>query len=117
MANRKQKTASQDNPVVLSSGARLTIESIADFTRLVRDALDGAKSVAVAFESDLEVDITALQVLCSACKTAAAEGKSFSCSGPQPQALVDLIVAAGAEHHGACRSNNNNPCIWFGGTR
>lgn len=101
--------------VLITSGGRLTIEETTEFAKLIRTGLAEAKGVAVRFASELEADITVLQVLCSACKTAAAEGKTFSCHGAIPKALVDLVAAAGAERHGVCKQNNDGLCSWFGG--
>src|SRR6185369_5580573 len=89
----------ENGEIIITSGDRLTIENAADFARLVREALEASKNVAVEFEPALEIDITGLQILCSACKTAAAVGKTFSYHGPQPEALAALISASGAERH------------------
>ncbi len=116
MGNPAPSSSSQKKgEIVIKSGERLTIENVADFTRLLREGLSAAKRVAVQFDKDVEVDITVLQALCSACKTAAAEGSIFSCHGPQPKALVDLLIASGAERHGLCKNNNGSTCTWFGG--
>lgn len=107
----------ENGEIVIISGDRLTIENAVDFARLVREALDAAKNVAVEFEAAVEMDITGVQILCSACKSAAAGGKTFSYHGPQPQALADIIIASGAERHAACKHNNDSTCIWFGGAK
>ncbi|RJX26206.1 MAG: hypothetical protein C4531_16010 [Desulfurivibrio sp.] len=108
-------TSREDGSIIISSGKRLTIETAADFTQRIQKALSSAVSVAVTFDAGVEVDITALQVLCSACKTAAAEeGKTFSYCGELPRALVDLITTCGAGFHGLCKQNNSRICIWFG---
>jgi len=103
--------------ILINSGERLTIENTAEFAQLIREGLSDAKSksVAVQFDPNLEIDITVLQVLCSACKTAATKDKVFSCLGEIPKSLIDLVAAAGAEHHGECKQNNDSLCLWFGG--
>ncbi|NVN93571.1 MAG: hypothetical protein HXX11_23645 [Desulfuromonadales bacterium] len=88
---------------VITSGDRLTIECAADFMRLMREGLASASHVALAFEADLASDLTGLQLICSACKTAASGGKSFTFSGPRPHALLDIIDACGAQRHTACK--------------
>ena len=101
--------------ILITSGGRLTIEDTAEFAQLIQAGLAEAQAVSVQFDSDLVADITVLQVLCSACKTAASGGKSFFCHGAIPKALVDLVAAAGAERHGKCKQNNDGLCPWFGG--
>lgn len=105
----------ENGDVVISSGNSLTIENAAEFSRLLREALEAAHLVTLEFEPDVAVDITGVQVLCSACKSAAQGGKEFTCRGPQPQAMTDIIFSSGAGRHAACKHNNNSTCIWFGG--
>lgn len=107
----------ENGEIIVTSGDRLTIENAAEFTRIIREALEAAHLVAVEFEPAVEIDITGVQILCSACKSAADSGKVFSYHGPQPQALTDIITSSGAERHSACKHNNNSSCIWFGGTK
>ncbi len=113
--NQLSRSPLENGGILIASGGRLTIENTADFALLIREGLAESNNVAVQFEPDLELDITALQVLCSACKTAAAKGKVFSCHGETPKALMDLVAAAGAERHGECKNNKDGLCPWFGG--
>lgn len=104
-----------DGGIVINSGARLTIDTIADFAKLVKAGLAGASEVAIAFDPGLEADMTAMQLLCSAHRTAATMGKVFGRRGEMPKALRDLVVAAGSERHRFCAYNNGNTCPWFEG--
>ena len=105
----------ENGEIIVTSGGRLTIENAAEFSRIVREALEVSKNVALEFEPDVDIDITGVQILCSACKWAAQSGKTFSYHGPRPQALADIITSSGAERHAACKYNNDSTCIWFGG--
>lgn len=107
----------ENGEIIITSGNRLTIENASDFARIVSEALDASKNVAIEFESGVEIDITGLQILCSACKTAAAGGKLFSFHGSQPESLAALISDSGAERRAVCKHNNDSTCIWFGGTK
>ena len=116
MEQTSVNSSPHNNECVISSGDRLTIETVADFIELVRTSLTEATTVVVEFPADVEMDITALQVFCSACKAATAEGKRFIHRGPAPQALLDLSAATGAERHTHC-NNKNIACFrQFGGT-
>lgn len=105
------------NEIVINSGDRLTIETTNAFAQLIRKGLAEATTVVVTFEPDVEMDITALQVFCSACHTATAAGKNFIHRGLPPKSLLNLSAAAGAERWEQC--NNNNTCCFrrFGGDR
>jgi anti-anti-sigma regulatory factor len=107
----------ENGEIVVTSGDRLTIENAAEFSRIVKEALDATDIVAVEFEPEVEIDITGVQTLCSACKSAANSGKIFTYHGPQPQTLTDIIITCGAERSATCKHNNNHTCIWFGGAK
>lgn len=105
----------ENGDIIITSGDRLTIETAAEFSRIVREALGASKNVALEFEPGLEIDITGMQVLCSACKSAAQNGNVFLYRGPQPQALAGIITSSGTEPNAVCKHNNNSTCVWFGG--
>jgi hypothetical protein len=105
------------NERVISSGDRLTIETIADFAQQIRNGLAEATTVVVEFGENVEMDITALQVFCSACQTAAAAGKKFMYRGPLPQTLLHLAAAAGSERHDHCKIDNLSCFRKFGGLK
>ncbi|MDD5759034.1 MAG: STAS domain-containing protein [Desulfobulbaceae bacterium] len=105
----------QQEGMLIASGKRLTIENTAEFAQQIRAGLAESKSVAIQFDPNIEVDITSLQVLCAACKTAVVEKKVLSCRGELPKALIDLVAAAGAEFHGVCKHNKGGRCFWSGG--
>lgn len=106
----------ENGEIIITSGDRLTIENAADFSRIVREALEASDNVLIEFEPEVAIDITGVQVLCSACKSAALSGKVLAYHGPQPAGLTEIITASGAERHGVCKHNNDSNCIWFGGT-
>lgn len=105
----------ENGEVIVTSGDRLTIETAAEFSRVVREALESSNTVTIEFDPAVELDITGIQILCSACKSAAQSGKNFSYHGVLPKALAEQIDASGAERHTVCKHNNNNICSWFGG--
>lgn len=105
----------ENGEIIVTSGDRLTIENAVEFFRIIREALESSNKVALEFEPSVEIDLTGLQILCSACKSAAWSGKDFSYRGPQPQALGGIITSSGAERNAVCKHNNNSTCLWFGG--
>lgn len=106
----------ENGQVSIASGDRLTIETSAEFLRIVSEALLSSSEVEIEFEPEVEFDITGMQILCSGCKSAARDGKIFKYKGPQPTSLTKLINATGAERHAVCKHNSDSTCIWFGGT-
>jgi anti-anti-sigma regulatory factor len=109
------KSALQNNDWVISSGERLTIETITDYVQLIRTGLAEADTVILEFDPEVDMDITALQAFCSACKTASASGKRCIHRGPSPKALIELVAAVGAERHNSCGNHNESCFREFGG--
>jgi anti-anti-sigma regulatory factor len=107
----------ENGEIIITSGDRLTIENASEFSRIVREALEASIYVAIEFEPAVEIDITGEQILCSACKSAAKSGRTFSYRGPLPQALANIITSSGAGRSAVCKHNNNSTCIWFGGAK
>lgn len=105
----------ENGEIIISSGDRLTVETAADFARLASEALAASDKVAMEFDPALRIDITGVQIICAACKSAAVSGKSFSYHGLQPPGLAEMIAASGAERSTVCKHNNASSCVWFGG--
>ncbi len=106
---------SENGEIVIDTGECLSVELAADFANALKDALESSDKVRLNFQSGLTMDITAIQIICSACKSAARQNKYFYFNGQRPQALTDLIIACGAERRASCKYNSDSTCIWFGG--
>lgn len=100
---------------VIASGDKLTIETVADFARQIQVGLSEADTVVIDFAENVEVDITALQIFCSACLTATGMNKKFIHRGTLPQSLQNLAAAAGSERKEHCKNNNMSCFRQFGG--
>jgi len=107
----------ENGEIIITSGDRLTIENAADFSRIIREAFEASRTVSLEFEPSVEIDITGVQILCSACKSAAQSGATFMFHGASPQGLADITASSGAERRTVCKHNNNSTCIWFGGAK
>ena len=108
-------SARESGQIIITSGDRLTIETAAEFSRIFREAFETSNNVAIEFDPAVAIDITGVQILCSACRSAARSGKALTFHGPRPQALTSIIASIGAERHSVCKDNNDSTCIWFGG--
>jgi hypothetical protein len=116
MEQSTQDNAERGGEIIINSGDRLTIETNGEFAQRIMQGLAEAGTVIIEFEPDVELDITALQVFCSACTKATAEGKRFIHRGPVPRALLDLVESAGSERHEHCVNNNILCFRQFGGS-
>ena len=93
----------------------LNIEAAAELQQTLHEAF--AESPLVSLDaSRLEgLDVSILQTICSACKSAAAARRRFVLAGEVPACMKALSGGIGAHMESPCRQNNNEPCIFFGG--
>jgi hypothetical protein len=72
------------------------------------------KNVRVQFESVIDIDLSLLQLLCSAHRTAMRLEADFIVESPMPQELQQLMRDAGFIRHSGCRFNEKNErCPWL----
>lgn len=105
----------ENGNITVRSGERLTIENADELRQVLIESFGQSGHVTICFDPALELDITALQIICSACKTAARNNSVFVYEGALPEGLAALVTTCGAERHSACKYNNDSTCIWFGG--
>lgn len=112
------KSVEQDgsSATVTISGV-LKIDGAAELQRVLGEALAEAPSVVLHAEQLQDLDLTIVQILCAACKSAAASGRFFTFQGTLPDSLALFNNGIGAYKGAACRHNNDEPCVWLGGTQ
>ena len=109
LSTNSQRTAHLDE-IVISSGDRLTTETITEFIHQVHQAMQAADSIIIEFQQDVEMDITALQLLCTLYKTAADAGRHLSHRGPVPKMILELTTDTGFERCEHC-INHKHSCL------
>jgi ABC-type transporter Mla MlaB component len=111
------KRAADASAITVAVDGALTIERSGEFRTTLMDALAGAQQVVLDVTRVHDIDIPGVQLICSACKTAAAAGKVFTFAGELPACLVELKDGIGACQNSPCSHNGNASCIWFGGMK
>jgi ABC-type transporter Mla MlaB component len=75
-------------------------------------ALEDARQIEVTFQNVAEVDLSCLQLLCSAYRTAEAEDKCFCLDGNCPESVVRAVQEAGFSPYSECGSQCEKGCLW-----
>ena len=83
--------------VVIGFSGAATIRHAEEFAERLKQALDSADRVEVDCTGVTEVDITFMQLLLSACKSAGARGQTVSLSTPASGALLEAVIICGAQ--------------------
>jgi anti-anti-sigma regulatory factor len=103
-----QRTGSD---AVIVAGGRLTCSHAGQLHKELLEAFAGGGRVDLFLHDVREVDLTFLQLLCAAHRTAAAKGAVFTVGGLDATGpVLRLIRAAGAELGVGCPEH----CLWTG---
>jgi anti-anti-sigma regulatory factor len=110
-------TRNENNTGTLLLEGDLTIERAAEFLEVCRQALAASDRIAVEFGEIGTADLSCLQLLCSAHRTAVAKGKQFFFAGERPDFLSDAGEQAGFIRKRKCQMNpEGQDCLWLRGT-
>lgn len=103
--------------LVLAVRGELTIPFAGEFREALVNAFDRAARVVVDVAGVSAVDITGLQLLCSAHRSSYARNKALRLAGEEAGAFADAVGLAGFERHVGCDRDAGKSCIWTGGHR
>jgi anti-anti-sigma regulatory factor len=111
------KVTMSDNgePATVTVGETLTIDTCAEFKQALSNALDTAHGVALDTRNLQQVDITALQLICSACRSASSRNSPFTFGDNVPDCIETLRAVIGANQSSPCNNKHTESCIWVGG--
>ncbi|MBF0481228.1 MAG: Hpt domain-containing protein [Desulfovibrionaceae bacterium] len=94
----------QGGLVTIGAGASVTVDTVLDLRQALLLALSRCRETVVDLKGAVNIDLAGMQLLCSACKTFAAEGKKMSLSeaggdlgGQAERAGFSRVAAAGCD--------------------
>jgi anti-anti-sigma regulatory factor len=97
--------------VVAISGA-MTIDRIAELRSGLLRAFGLGKGVQLSLAAVSEVDLTGLQLICSAHRTALVRGLELSVVGCEEKAVATVAREAGMLRHLGCAADTGGTCVW-----
>ena len=110
------QTASNEENVLTLKG-ELSISHAARLKAELIQALDAAPRIVIDVNAVTDVDLSALQLLCAAHKSALAKGKQLILSPDLPETLTRQIQKAGLMEGHHCGRDSGADCLWKGGDR
>jgi anti-anti-sigma regulatory factor len=102
----------KEQAIVELSG-NLTLSHANEIRDKLINAIDGSASIAVRFGGVQDVDLSCLQLMCSAHRSALKKHKQIAVEGPVPMALKEAATAAGFMRLKGCTLDPDNSCIWM----
>jgi|SRR5208283_3638110 len=97
---------------ILTLGGELTVEHAVAIKKALITALDNADRLVVDLGNVEEVDLTCLQLLCSAHRMSVRLNKRLMLSGNRSAAFRHLFYTAGFQRHTGCLLDTQESCIW-----
>jgi anti-anti-sigma regulatory factor len=92
----------------------LTLPNAAELKRILIKALINADAVMIQFDDVQELDLSCLQLLCSAHRSAVRLKKQIQFKGSLPKILQEMADAAGYLRLKGCQLDSEKSCFWIG---
>ncbi len=92
-----------------------TIERASELKQLLLESLSNKQCVTVDLGGVAEVDLSFLQLLCSAHRTFLGHNKRFSLQDNIPEVIKAFVRNAGYAHTFGCHRAGGGSCLWIGG--
>ena len=99
----------------LKLAGSVTIGQAAGLKELLVAALGEASELRLDLAGVTEIDLTGLQLLGAAHRSALASGKLFAIDAGGNRSYLDTVASSGFQRHAGCERDKNATCIWVEG--
>lgn len=107
----------KEAPMIREIGIRgaMTIHHADEIRSALVEALGTAEEIRMEMTQVQEIDLTGLQLLCSAHQTSVLMHKRFMLCGDCAAPVKEAIYDSGFVRHAGCVQDVDNSCIWIQG--
>ncbi|MBI4642436.1 MAG: STAS domain-containing protein [Deltaproteobacteria bacterium] len=109
MKNKKKGSSKTE---VLKFCGDLTIENAQELHKILLTALDKAEQLLLTFENVTATDLSFVQLLCSAHRTAVRSDKNMKLDSQRPEVLKAAVREMGLIREKGCVLDTQESCIW-----
>jgi ABC-type transporter Mla MlaB component len=110
MVQAEPKDHSTDSKLILAGD--LTVHRMIEVQRELKKHISRAKILRLDISAAADMDLSFLQLLCSAHRTAVGLGRSLELTGGLPEIFSKTVNDGGFVRHIGCTLNCNGSCIW-----
>lgn len=100
---------------ILKLSGELTIQFAAKLHQVLLKVINHAKAIYIKLENVIDVDISCMQLLCSAHKTALESNKSLTLDSKSAEIFNQRLKEAGFGRTRGCSIKTETSCLWIGG--
>jgi anti-anti-sigma factor len=109
-------TVSNDGTTVtITVAGKLAIDTASELHQLLLDQSSSVQKVQLDLSNLDWIDLSGLQLICSACRTSLDNQKHFNFLGCMSPDIKKTISDSGLQRQTTCKHNADLPCIWCGG--
>ena len=103
------------NEGILSLDGEITLPYAEQLKKLLVDALEASERVYIDTEAVIDIDLSCLQLLCAAHRSAADRGRQLILKLRRSEAFSAKILQAGLTRALDCDCVHESDCLWKGG--
>lgn len=93
----------------------LTVEHAQELKHVLLDALQDSERIVIELEGITDVDLSFLQLLCSAHRTSMKLGRELTLFGDRSEIFKMAVSDAGFPRILGCHEDPDRGCLWIGG--
>jgi anti-anti-sigma factor len=109
----KRKVKQADEIKILNLEGDLTIMHAAELKKILQEAIDNSQRVELNLENVTGLDLSCLQLFCSAHRTSLKLSRSISIHSTPPEVLKEAARDAGFQLNKGCKHDCNDSCLWI----
>ncbi len=109
------KVEESDEKKILSINGELTIQNAADLKKILIESLEDTSHLTLNIENVTEIDMSCLQLLCSAHKTTINTDKGLSIHGSPSAIFQEALNVSGYQQFSGCELDKSDSCLWVDG--
>ncbi|HWR72770.1 MAG TPA: STAS domain-containing protein [Nitrospirota bacterium] len=115
MSDYEIRQTDKEGELVISGS--LTVDNAGRLRKALLDSIERHEDVGLDIAEDAVLDLSFLQLLCSAHRTAVAAKKSFKIRGTACLNMVKAVGESGYLRKTGCSRDRNGSCLWLSGRK
>jgi anti-anti-sigma regulatory factor len=102
-----------DERKVLVLEGDLTIINAAELKRILLEAIDNSTHVELDLEHVTDIDLSCIQLFCSAHRTSLDLNRTVSIGSGHPEVIREAVKEAGFPLNKGCKLDADGSCLWI----
>jgi anti-anti-sigma regulatory factor len=99
---------------VLKLKGSWTIERASELKRVLLEMLNSCEHMSIDLEELTDLDLSTMQLFCSAHRTSLRDGKQLALHEGKSQSVKQIVREAGFVRTLGCHKDPNKKCLWIG---